>query len=272
MNQDSYWQTQKANEPLFPDLIWSQPQNANQAGKLLIVGGNVHGFSAAGQAYAQATTAGAGAVHVALPDILRKSIGRTLPEAVYCPSTPSGSFAKQSLSELIDYAAWSDLTLVAGDLGRNSETAMMLESFVDDYKGKLCLTKDALDYFIENPSKIVNRPDTLIVVTMAELQKISLKVASEHLVTFGMSLLQLIDSLHNITEKFGISIVTKHEGNIIAAYKGRVSTTKLAKDPVHWRVATSSYCSVWWLQNTDQIFEALTSAVCLCVEILNSSN
>lgn len=264
MNEDqkSFWVLQQPDNPLFSDLIWSQPQNPTQAGKLLIIGGNVHGFSAPAQAYETSLKAGAGSIRVLLPDSLRKIVGASL-DADYCPSTPSGSFAKSSLAEMLDHASWSDLSLIAGDLGRNSETAMLLESFCADFKGSLTITKDALDYFTQNPTPIVNRPDTLIVGTIAQLQKISLKFYPDNLITFNMSLLKLVEVLHEISIKSTASFITNHEGNLIIAHKGKVSSTKLKEDTDSWRVAVASFSSVWWLQNPDQTFEALTSSISL---------
>ena len=55
-----YWQRQEPGEPLFPDLLWSRPENRQFAGKLLIMGGNAHGFAAPAEAYAHAEKAGIG--------------------------------------------------------------------------------------------------------------------------------------------------------------------------------------------------------------------
>ena len=44
MNHD-YWHKQTSSKPLFPELIWSRPENRQLAGKLLIIGGNLHGFA-----------------------------------------------------------------------------------------------------------------------------------------------------------------------------------------------------------------------------------
>ena len=73
---NTFWHKQTPDQPLYPDLLWSRPQNKKQAGKLLVVGGNAHGFAAAGEAFAQATAAGIGTARVLLPDSLRKTVGR----------------------------------------------------------------------------------------------------------------------------------------------------------------------------------------------------
>ena len=66
-----YWKKQTPDKPLFPDLLWSRPRNRAHAGKLLIVGGNAHGFAAAAEAYAEASKAGVGAAGVIIPDSLQ---------------------------------------------------------------------------------------------------------------------------------------------------------------------------------------------------------
>ncbi len=138
----NFWLKQ-GSEPLFPDLLWSRPENKKQAGKLLIIGGNVHGFAAAGEAYAEASKAGIGTARVLLPDSLQKTVGRVFEAGEYAPSTPSGSFSQKALAELLDRANWSDGVLLAGDLGRNSETAILIEHFTEKYQGQLTFTKDA---------------------------------------------------------------------------------------------------------------------------------
>src|SRR5687768_15187893 len=115
-----YWQKQSVAKPLFADLLWSRPENRQSAGKLLIIGGNAHGFAAPAQAFNSSLKSGVGVVKVLLPDVLRKMVKAFLPEAEYGPSTPSGSFSQQSLATALELAAWADGVLIAGELGRNS--------------------------------------------------------------------------------------------------------------------------------------------------------
>src|SRR5688500_570948 len=146
----AYWQKQ-GDTPLYPDLLWSRPEQRSAAGKLLIIGGNLHAFAAPAEAFGHAEKAGAGAIRVILPDAARKIVGRVMEHVEYVPSTPSGSFAQKALAELLDLGMWSDAVLIAGDLGRNSETAILLEAFAEKYPGQLTLTKDAADYAVSEP-------------------------------------------------------------------------------------------------------------------------
>lgn len=257
----SYWQKQTADKPLFPELLWSRPENRQFAGKLLIVGGNLYGFAAAGEAYAAAERAGVGVAHVLLPDALRKLVGHTLEMGEFTPSTPSGSFSQKALAELLPRAAWADGVLVAGDLGRNSETAILLEKFIAAYHGQLILTKDAVDYITASPQTLVGRPETTLVLSFAQLQRLAMQAKFSQAFTFSMDILRLVEALRTFTEQHPLSIVTKHHDSIFAASGGNVSSTKLAADLDVWRVRAAAYASVWLVQNPSRTYPALTTAV-----------
>src|SRR5690606_2767000 len=143
----TFW-IKQSGQPVFPDLLWSRPESRQARGKLLIIGGNSFGFSAVGQAYKEAEAAGAGAVRVLMPEAIRKVVGTILEHAEYGASTPSGSFSQAALGQWLDNAAWADGVLIAGDLGRNSETAILMEKFLAKSDAAVTLTKDAIEYVI----------------------------------------------------------------------------------------------------------------------------
>lgn len=260
----SYWHKQE-DTPLFPDLLWSRPENRQHAGKLLVVGGHAHGFAAPAEAFAAAEKAGVGAARVLLPDHLRRQLVKLQGPSLsmdFAPSTPSGSFASKSLAELLDAGAWADGVLLAGDFGRNSETAIVLEKLVSKFPGTLVITKDAMDYFTSNSLVVLNRPNTCLVLTIAQLQKLATNAKFTTAITFGMDLLQLVDVLHEFTQQFQASIIVKHLENIFVAVNGQVSTTKTTTDiEDSWRVSTAAHASVWLLQNPAKPFEALTTSL-----------
>jgi len=257
----TFWHRQTADQPLFPDMLWSRPENKARAGKLLVIGGNVHGFAAAGEAYNQALKAGIGSVRVLLPDRLQKTVSKLFPEAEFAPSTPSGSFGRQALAELLDLSAWADGVLLAGDFGRNSETAILLEQFSQKYSGQLTLTKDALDYFTATPKVLISRRETLLVLSFAQLQKLAIKTGLTKAFTFEMGLVQLMDSLHEFTEQHPVALTVKHLENICVAFAGQVSSTKVNDDKDIWRVPTAAHAATWWLQSPAKPFEALATSL-----------
>ena len=256
-----YWHKQTDDEPLYPDLLWSRPENRQQAGKLLIVGGNAFGFAAAGEAYTEATKAGIGTTRVVLPDSLQKTVGRVFEAGEYAPSTKSGSFGKRALAELLAMSYWADATLLAGDFGRNSETAILLEDFILKYSGQLAITQDAADYFIKTPRAVLARPDTLLVISFAQLQKIASSARFTKAFTFNMDLVRLVEALHDFTLLYQTAIIVKHLDIILCAVAGEVTTTKLATEREIWRVAAAAHAIVWWLQNPSKSFAALTASV-----------
>lgn len=255
-----YWQKQTAAQPLFPDLLWSRPENRKFAGKLAIVGGNVHGFAAAAESFAEATKAGIGTARVLLPGSLRRTVGRIFEAGEYAPSTPSGSFSKLALGELLEIGDWSDGVLVAGDLGRNSETAILLEQLMLKYQGQLTFTKDGVDYVNSAIQPALERPKTLLVLSFSQLQRLATQAHFDTAFTFEMDFLRLISTLHEFTLKHNIYLITQHLDNYLVAVNGQVSTTKLSEEQSVWRVSMAASAAVWWLQNPDKPFEALTTA------------
>jgi len=255
-----YWLRQTSDKPLFPDLIWSRPEHRSASGKLLVIGGNAFGFAAPGTAYVEATHNGAGEVRVLLPDKLRSTVGTVL-AAEYAPSNASGSFSSQALAAFLAESAWADGVLLAGDIGRNSETAILLEKFISHYQGPLTITKDAADYFTSAPQVLLARHNTTLVVSFAQLQKIALGAKFSRVFTFSMDLVRLVEALHEFTAKYPTNIIVKHLQNILVASNGQVSTTQLDAEEEVWRVPTAARASVWWLQNPSKPFEALTTSL-----------
>ena len=265
-----YWQRQSTAKPLYEDLLWSRPENRALAGKLLIVGGHAQGFTRPAEAFALAEKAGAGTVRVLLPDALQKTLGRAFVGAEFAPSSPSGSFAAKALGELVPLSAWADGVLWAGDLGRNSETAILIEKFFEHYDGQVTLTCDAVDYINITPYPVLQRKNTVLVLSFAQLQKFGIGIKYSNAFTFSMDLLRLINALHELTKRYKITIITKHLGTMIIAADGEVITTKLPIDMPVWRLKVAASASVWWLQNPTKELAALATAVQQTIALLNS--
>lgn len=260
--ENTYWSRQAAAEPLFPDMLWSRPENRQAAGKLLIIGGNAYGFAAPAEAYQESLKAGVGTTRVIMPVSIKKIAGRMLETIDYAPSTISGSFSKAALAEFMDHATWADGTLIAGDLGRNSETAVAIESFLTKNSAAVTLVKDAADYGISLGETILKRPNTFLTLTIAQLQKLFTVSRQTEVISFSMDLVRLVDALHKLTEKYPASIIVKHLSQLVVANQGQISTTAIDVDNEDfWRIKTATHTAVWWLQNPDKPFEAATSAV-----------
>jgi hypothetical protein len=249
------WLRQTSDKPLFPDVLWSRPENKRYAGKLLIIGGHSQSFSQPSRAFSAALKAGAGSVRILLPDALQKTIGKAFPEAEFAASTPIGSFSRQALGHFLDLASWADGVLLAGDFGKNSETAILLESFVDKYAGQLSLTGDSLDYFSQKPAQLTDRENILLVGSLGQIQKLAQPKA---VIRQTEDLLQILNKLSIFTSDIKASIITEQGSQIITAVSSQISTTKSEKAEAGPELA--AYASVWLMQQPEKPFQALTTA------------
>lgn len=255
-----FWHKQTAKKPLFPDLTWSRPENRQLAGKLLIAGGNLHGFAAPAEAYTESLRAGIGMSRVLLPGAIQKIVGPSIENGEFAASTPSGSFSQKALVELLDWCKWADGVLFAGDLGRNSETAILIERYLAKCETITVLTKDAVDYVVSLPHTALERPNTTLVLSMSQLQRLGTAAKFEKALTFSMDVVRLVDWLHRFTERFAAHIIVKHLDQLFVAVNGEVSSTKLPGPLPIWRLKIATHAAVWWVQNASKPFEALTMA------------
>ena len=259
--QHDYWQRQTAAKPLFPDVEWSKPERRDQSGKLLIVGGNKLGFAAVAESYKATLSAGVGQVRVVVPDCLKKEIPATLTDVIYGACTPSGGLSKESLPELIASAAWADGVLLIGDAGRNAETALAYEEFIARYDGPLTVTRDAIDLVKNNPSLLVERKETLIIASFAQLQKLFQGVYYPKILTFNMQLLQLVEALHKFTITYPSTIMTLHKDMLIVANGGNVVTQEWDAPMAIWRGSIASEAASYWLWNPRKPLESVASSI-----------
>jgi len=254
------WQRQAKNKPLFPDLEWSRPENKQHAGKLLIIGGNAYGFASPAEAYQEAAKAGIGTARTLLPDALQKTLGKHFEASEFAPSTPSGSFAQKALLEFLTLAQWADATLIDGDLGRNSETAIVLEKFTQKYQEKLVLANDAADYFINPNSTILDREETLLVLNFAQLQKLAMYSKHTTAFTTAQDLMHFISALRELASLHEAHIAVQHLDNVITAVGDRVSATKLTAGSPIQTTKLAAHAAVWWLQHPNKPYESITTA------------
>ncbi len=261
---ENFWHKQEPQKPLFDDVLWNLPENQQGRGKLVIIGGNAHKFIAPATAKAAAEEAGAGRCKVLMPDAVAKVLGKAGREiAEYAPSNRSGSFAKNSLGEMLDLSQWGDGVLLAGDFGHNSETAIALESLIDKYPGQITLCEDAIDAFVERPGKLLDRPQTLLVASFAQLQKISSKLKPPHgaelALKHSLPLPSIVEILHQISERNSAYLITWHSGKILLAVSGQVVT--MPADSEGWRVRQAAWSSSFWVQKPANNLKTLATSL-----------
>lgn len=258
---DNYWLKQTADKPLFPDIEWSKPEQKAKAGKLGIIGGNLLGFAGVGEAYQTVTASGVGDVRVLLPDVLRKTIPPVITDTIFAPSNPSGSLAQDALSEMKTLGAWTDGIVLIGDAGRNSETAIVYENFIRDYQGPLTITRDAVDLVKNASSSLIERPDTLLVVSFAQLQKLFQQVYYPKVLTFSMQLTSLVEALHKFTITYPVNIVVLHKDQLLVAGDGQVTSTPWDNPMAIWRGSVASVAATYWLWNPKKPVESVSASL-----------
>jgi len=247
---------QQGTEPLFPDLLWSRPENKYGAGKLLIIGGQAQEFSNVAACYASAEQAGAGTVRVIMPDSTEK-VTRMLPNIEYAPSNPSGSFSRAALASFLEASAWADRVLLAGDLGKNSETTTILDGYLLKCPAAVMINQDALQAISLPFRQLLDRP-IILTLDFAHLQKLGISLDLEQAITSTMNQGQLAKVLHEITSEKKGSIICMQNNFVWVSSNGRVCVSKTNRTSLNDISATSA---VWAMQQPAKLYEALVTSL-----------
>lgn len=260
MNVD-YWHKQDPASPLYPDIEWQKPEQKALAGRLLIIGGNAHGFAAVAQAHQDAVRAGIGECRVVLPDALKKNIDPLALDCVFVPTNASGGITKDALPQLKAATAWATGILLIGDAGRNSETAIVYEELLAAFPDtKTVITRDAVDLLKGAWPAMLQHEQTIFIATFAQLQKLFQSVYYPKTILFSMQLLSLVEALHKFTITYPATIVVFHQNQLIVATGGQVTTTPW-DDPMRiWRGSVASAAAVYVVQHKN-ILQAVTASL-----------
>ncbi len=256
-----YWKQQERNKPLFPDVGWSKPEQRSLAGRLGIIGGNKLGFAGVADAYQTAVASGAGEIRVLLPDVLRKTIPNIITDAIFGATNPSGSLARDAINEMKALGAWSTGILMIGDAGRNSETAILYEDFLREYHGPLTITRDAIDLIKNSSQSLVERPDSSLIISFAQLQKLFQSVYYPIVLTFSMQLTSLVEALHKFTITYPITITVLHKDQLLVASSGEVTSTPWDNPMSIWRGSVASAAATFWLWNQNKPLQSITASL-----------
>lgn len=252
---NGYWQKQ-GEKPLFPDLMWSRPENRQYAGKLLIIGGQAGEFSHVASAYEAAQTAGAGYTRVLLPESLRK-IAQMLPEVEFAPANQSGSFARNALAEWFDLAAWADHVLLVGDLGKNSQTTTILDGFLLRGTSPVVVNLNSLSSIGIELAQLVKMPLTLV-INRSILQKIGIALGLTTPIKSTTPISQLAEIIHQISLGNKANLVIQDGEQVWIAVGGNVVSSKTKETD---NTKLSAACTVWLMQNPSKPLEALATAL-----------
>jgi len=261
MDSHPYWHKQTIDKPLYPDIEWSKPEQRTHRGRLGIIGGNKLGFISVAESYTNALQTGAGEVRVLVPDVLRKSIPPTMTEVIFGATNPSGGLASDALVEMKAIGDWATGILLIGDSGQNSETAILYDNFIREYAGPLTITRDAIDLVKNNSALLVERPNTLLIASFAQLQKLFQSVYYPKVLTFSMQLTNLVEALHKFTITYPISIAVLHKDTLLVAHDGEVTSTPFNEPMRIWRGITATTAATYWLWSPSKIIESVTASL-----------
>ncbi|HEX6461972.1 MAG TPA: hypothetical protein VFZ58_01720 [Candidatus Saccharimonadales bacterium] len=255
-----YWLRAADKKPLFPELAWEKPERRDQRGKLVIIGGTKLGFAAVANAYQEALEAHAGYVRAVVPDALKPML-YNLEDVLFTPSNPSGAFAREAESGMKAALSWADMTLLIGDAGRNSETAICFEHLLQQMSTPCVITRDAIDLLKSSPELLLQRKNTILVASFAQLQKLLQSVYFPRSLVFSMHLAQLVEVLHKATLSYPALLVTYHNEQLVIAYDGRVATIPLENPMTIWRGNIATKIAVNAMQHPHKLFEATVSSL-----------
>lgn len=256
-----YWKQQTAATPLFPDIEWQKPEQRSRRGRLGVIGGNKLGFAGIAESYSTALTSGAGEVRVLLPDCLRKTIPTSMTDVVFADCNQSGSLSRDALDELHALGAWASCILLAGDAGRSSETALVYSDFIREYAGPLVITRDAIDLVRNDSDALANRPETVLILSFAQLQKLFQSLYYPKVLTFSMQLMQLVEAVHKFTVTYPVTLIVLHRESLVVAHGGAVTTTAWDNPMAIWRGQTAARAASYLMWTPSQPLEALTASL-----------
>lgn len=229
--REEYWKIQKPDQTLYEDILWNKPVRKDQTNTIGIIGGSKSGFMAVNLAYSICQKTVISDIKILVPDVLRKIIPSNIPDIVFVDSTPQGAIAKKAEPDIFAFCALTKTILLIGDSGFSSETGMLFQNLIfnESFKDKhFVITRDTIDLLLSDITKLLERENTTLVVTMSQLQKIFTKSYYPKIITFSMQLNVLVEILHKFTITYPINIVTIHRDTFIVASNGEVVTEEKA--------------------------------------------
>ncbi len=257
---NDFWHRQTPSAPLYPDIEWNKPEQKTRAGKLAIIGGNKLGFVSVATAYGDATQCGVGQIRAVLPESLRPSLPPTILDTVYVADNASGGIAREAEHEVRAALAWADHTLLIGDTGRNSETAMVYEALLES-SAPMTITRDAVDLLKQAAPRMIDRPDTTLVVSFAQLQKLFQAVYYPKMLGFSMQLSLLVETLHKFTITYPCAIVTYHQNQIVIAHHGEIVTQELDDPMLIWRGTAATRAASYQIWTPGKPLQSIAASI-----------
>ena len=259
----------QTGEPLYPKVLWNRPISRSAAGRLLVVGGHLHGVALLQGGFQVAEAAGIGSLTVLAPDALRPLLG-AITEIEFAPSTMSGSLAKAGMAHLLELSSYADACLIGPDLSNNSETAILIENFIDKYHQPLILADNGLEVIPQIPDSIRNRPNTLIILSMQQLFKLAGKLDLPINIRPDSGLVGKVEIVRDFWQvlKTHLALIGPE---IIIKVGDQESATVITHQPASLPAAALGVLSVAYAQNPSSRYQGLTTGAFLIKQAVESA-
>lgn len=260
--QNNFWKKQTLEKILFPDVEWSRPEQKSHAGTLGIIGGTKMGFLGVAESYQTAYKTGAGKVKLLLPESLKKTLPKTLTEAVFAPANNIGGFSKDAKYDFLHFYQNVNALLLAGDTEKNSETASVYEKlFETSSNTPIIITRDAVDLLLQNPDIFCVKENVVLVASFAQFRNLLQKLYYPKIVSTSMQLAQFVNTLHSFSISYSASFVIYFNEKIIIAQNGQVITQDYSNPLRIWRGQTASQIATYCMWSPKNLLEATACAI-----------
>jgi NAD(P)H-hydrate epimerase len=208
------------------NILPLRPQNGHKGtfGKILVIAGS-NGMT--GSAYLSALSAyktGTGLVRLVVPEICMETLSLLIPEAVLshlpqkdghiCLDSGDLSENQELLKKLLEGA---DAVLVGPGLSCNDDTLKLLRVLIECCEKPMVIDADALNLLARDKSMIENlKCEAIITPHPAEMARLNgVEVSAVQADRMAMA--------QHFADEYGLTVVLKGAGTIIAANDGRVA-------------------------------------------------
>lgn len=241
----------------YQDILWSRP--TRRTGRILLVGGHRDGFAELQKAFVGFDVAGAAECHLALPDKLHKLVGN-LEGISLVPSNPSGSIARDALSELVQLADESDAVCLGPDLSNNSETTLAMQRLIAETRASVIIPPQSTEQLKSELTAWGKRSNLLVWLDQKQLLALAAKLA----VNVDLPLAITPDVIKLVTQKvseqYSPTIIVAAKDTISYATSGEVGQIPITLDTSDYGALTG-LTGLFWIQNASSKFQALQAAL-----------
>ncbi len=147
-------------------LLPSRPRFGHKGtfGRVLVVAGAVGMAGAAALCAEGALRAGAGLVHVLVPEPVFPIVAGLVPEALVHPgpASPEGTFAPEAANEALHLSQGMDVVVAGPGLGRTPGSAEVVRALLTERFPKLVLDADALFALAQDPKLLRKKHGELV--------------------------------------------------------------------------------------------------------------